>query len=76
MDPATIALIIKIIEALIALAPEVPEIIDGAKAAIESLTNGTPMDPAVIASIEALLDKNHAALQAPMADETPPVAST
>lgn len=74
MDTATIAMVIKIIEVLMELASEAPEIVSAAEDALASLRTGEPMTPAQLASIDALLERTHKALQTPMPDEAPPVA--
>lgn len=61
MDPATI---IAIIEALAALAPQIPEIIQGVETAIGLLQTGETPTAAQQTQIDALLEQAHSAFQA------------
>lgn len=61
MDPLTI---IAILNALVQLAPQVPEIIQGVETAVGLLQSGDAPSADQQAQIDALLDKAHAALQA------------
>lgn len=58
------ATIIAILQALAVLLPQIPEIIQGIQTAISLLESGRDPTPAEQASIDALLDAAHKALQA------------
>lgn len=58
------ATIIAILQALLALAPQIPEIIQGVETAIGLMQSGTAPTAEQQAQIDALLDSAHAALQA------------
>jgi hypothetical protein len=59
-----IATIISIIQALAALAPQIPELVTGVETAIGLLQSGAAPTPEQQTAIDVLLDKAHAQLQA------------
>lgn len=75
MDASTAALVIKIVNALLALVQSAPEIVAAASEVVKAIESGAPIAPERIAAIEALLERTHSALQAPMPDENAGVPS-
>lgn len=61
MDPATL---IAVVQALVGLATDIPEAVTAGEAVVSSLQTGTALTADQQASIDAFLDKAHAALQA------------
>jgi hypothetical protein len=66
--PMSTATIIAIVQALLALAPKIPEIIQGVETAIGLLESGAAPTTEQQAQIDALLERCHAELQAAAGD--------
>lgn len=59
-----VATVIAVLQALSPLVGEVPEIVAGISAMVDSLKSGNPPTPEQQAAIDQLLEKTHAQLQA------------
>jgi hypothetical protein len=59
-----VASLIAIIQALVAFAPQIPEIVNGIETAVRLAQTGVAPTPEEQATIDAALDAAHAAVQA------------
>ncbi len=69
MNVQTLNLVIRIIEALCAVAKEAPELVQGAGDVISALKSGQPLTAEQLSRITVMLDRTHFRLQEPYADE-------